>query len=66
MSAALMPVCQSGSAPWPASEDVAVSRMTVRGTRVWMAYRPDRGEWRRREAALQLRFANADNVHYVK
>ena len=46
MSAALMPVCQSGSAPWPASEDVAVSRMTVRGTRVWMAYRPDRGEWR--------------------
>jgi hypothetical protein len=50
MSAAPMPVCLSGAAPGPAADDVAVARMTVRGTRVWMAYRPDQHEWRRRQA----------------
>ena len=50
MSAAAMPVCLSGTTPQPATEEVAVTRMTVRGTRVWMAYRPDRREWRRRQA----------------
>jgi hypothetical protein len=50
MSAAPMPVCLSGTTPRPATEEVAVTRMTVRGTRVWMAYRPDQREWRRRQA----------------
>lgn len=50
MSAAVMPVCLSGTTPRPATEEVAVTRMTVRGTRIWMAYRPDRREWRRRQA----------------
>ena len=50
MSPAPMPVCLSGATPRPATEEVAVTRMTVRGTRVWMAYRPDQREWRRRQA----------------
>lgn len=50
MSPAPMPVCLSGTTPQPATEEVAVTRMTVRGTRVWMAYRPDQSEWRRRQA----------------
>ena len=50
MSAAPMPVCLSGATPRPATEEVAVTRMTVRGARVWMAYRPDQHEWRRRQA----------------
>jgi hypothetical protein len=50
MSPAPMPVCLSGPTPRPATEEVTVTRMTVRGTRVWMAYHPDQREWRRRRA----------------
>jgi hypothetical protein len=50
MSPAAMPVCFSGTTPQPATPEVAVTRMTVRSTQVWMAYRPDQREWRRREA----------------
>jgi hypothetical protein len=45
-----MPLCMSGLAPVPATDEVAVAPMTVRGTRVWMAYRLDKREWQRREA----------------
>ena len=50
MSPAPMPVCLSGPTPRPATEEVAVTRMMVRGTRAWMAYHPDQREWRRRQA----------------
>jgi hypothetical protein len=50
MSPAAMPVCFSGTTPQPATREVTVTRMTVRSTPVWMAYRPDRREWGRREA----------------
>jgi hypothetical protein len=50
MSPAAMPVCFSGTTPRPATHEVAVTRMTVRRTQVWMTYRPDQREWRRREA----------------
>ena len=50
MSPAPTLVCLSGTSPQPATEEVAVTRMTVRGTRAWIAYRPDQREWRRRQA----------------
>lgn len=50
MSLTAMPVSFSGKTPQPVTAEVAVTRMTIRGTRVWMTYRPDKSEWRRRES----------------
>src|SRR4051794_8352064 len=38
----------SGSTPCPAADDVAITRLRLFGTSVWMTYRRNDAEWARR------------------
>ncbi|GAA2255491.1 hypothetical protein GCM10010402_08480 [Actinomadura luteofluorescens] len=40
----------SGATPRPAAEDISVTRLRLFNTPVWMTYRRDTDEWRRRRA----------------